>query len=71
MGSSGTKQNKKKPEIEDKSLQKETPKNIKEELGMGYKPVPLSVANKLSKSICKITYMMKTRMFVELDFLCY
>ena len=29
---------------------------IKDELGMGYKPVPLSVVNKLSKSICKITY---------------
>ena len=32
------------------------PKMIKKELGMGHKPVPLSTANKLSKSICKITY---------------
>ena len=48
MGASSTKQN-------NKSLQKENPKNIKEELGLGNKPVPLSVAIKLSKSICKIT----------------
>ena len=26
------------------------------ELSMGHKPAPLGIANKLSKSICKITY---------------
>ena len=29
---------------------------VKEELGMGHRQVPLNVANKLSKSICKITF---------------
>ena len=31
--------------------------NKKEELFIGYKPVPMEIANKLSKSICKITYI--------------
>jgi hypothetical protein len=45
-------------EIDFKSLQKETPnKMIKEEVGMGHRPVPLRISNKLSKSICKITYI--------------
>jgi len=39
-----------------KSLQKKDPKMIKEELGLGNKPIPLSTANQLSKSICKIIY---------------
>jgi len=36
--------------------QNEAPKMIKEELGMGHRQVPLNVANKLSKSICKIIF---------------
>ena len=40
------------------SLQKEAPnKIIKEELGTGHKNVPLRICNKLSKSICKITFI--------------
>ena len=36
--------------------QNEAPKMIKEELGMGHRQVPLNVAHKFSKSICKITF---------------
>jgi len=40
------------------SLQKEAPnKMIKEELGMGHRNIPLRISNKLSKSICKITFI--------------
>ena len=48
--------NQKKPGRGNKSLKKEAPKKIKEELSMGNKPVPLSTAIEVSKTICKITY---------------
>ena len=31
--------------------------NRKEELGMGRRQIPIYLANKLSKSMCKITYI--------------
>ena len=43
-------------QLNQKTLGIETKKTIKEELGMGHRPVPLKTANKLSKSICKITF---------------
>ena len=39
------------------SKKQEKNKMINEELGMGHRPIPLSVSNKLSKSICKITFI--------------
>ena len=57
MGICGSELNRKKSEIDSKSLQKETPKTIKEELGMGHRNVPLRICNKLSNSICKITFI--------------
>jgi hypothetical protein len=48
MGICGSQLNRKKQEKN---------KMIKEELGMGHRPIPLNVANKLSKSICKITFI--------------
>jgi len=56
MGTCGSQQNRKKLRIDYKSLPKEVPKKIKKELGMGHRQVPLKLANKLSKSICKITF---------------
>ena len=35
---------------------KVNPKMIKEEFGIGHRLVPLNIANKFSKSICKITF---------------
>jgi len=39
------------------SSQKKATKMIKEELGLGQRQVPVKTANKLSKSICKITFI--------------
>jgi len=50
-------QNRKKSGIDYKSLPKEAPIMIKVELGMGHKQVPVKAVNKLSKSICKITFI--------------
>ena len=49
MGATGSQQNQKKSGIDSKKL--------KEEVGMGHRPVPLRISNKLSKSICKITFI--------------
>jgi len=58
MGICDNQSNQEKEGTDYKSMQKETPnKMIKEELGMGHRPVPLSISNKLSKSICKITFI--------------
>ena len=58
MEASGSQLNQEKSGIDSKSLKKEDPnKMIKEELGMGHRPVPLRISNKLSKSICKITFI--------------
>jgi len=60
----------KKGGIDNKSLPKEAPIMTKEELGMGHRQITLKIANKLSNSICKITFkIMKIKMFMELDFL--
>ena len=58
MGATGSQQNQKKSGTDSKSLQKEAPNRIiKEELGTGHRNVPLRISTKLSKSICKITFI--------------
>ena len=58
MGASGSQANQEKIGIDSRSLQKEASnKMIKEELGMGHRPIPLRKAIELSKSICKITFI--------------
>jgi hypothetical protein len=58
--------------VDYKSLKKEYPKKIKEELTMGNKPVPLNIANEVSKSICKIAYTNNENKNVYgTGFLCY
>ena len=56
MGTCEYQQNRKKAGIDYKSLLKEAPIMIKEELGMGHRQVPVKTVIKLSKSICKITF---------------
>ena len=56
MGASRSKPNQEKSGIDNKSLKREAPKTVKEEVAEDNKPVPLRTANEVSKSICKITY---------------
>jgi len=57
MGNCVSQLNQEKSGIDYIPLQKEAPKMINEELGMGHRPVPLKTAYKLSKSICKISFI--------------
>ena len=58
MDISGSQANQEKEGIDSISLQKEAPNMmIKEELGMGHRNIPVSISTKLSKSMCKITFI--------------
>ena len=58
MGASGSQLNQEKSGIDSKSLKKEAPnKMINKEIGIRHRPLPLRIANEVSKSICKITYI--------------
>ena len=58
MGATGSQPNQEKTGTDSNSLQKEASnKMIIEELGMGHRPVPIRMSTKLSKSICKITFI--------------